>query len=352
MKKSIAIILALCLLLTPFALAHGGRTDSNEGHKDNKNASGLGSYHYHCGGNPAHLHENGVCPYDDAEPEPEPTPKPIKTPKPTATPKPSKTANQNKSAVSGELTVHFIDVGQADSILIVTPTGKAILIDAGNNGDGNLVKKYIQAQKIKKIDILVGTHPHEDHIGGLDTVINAFDIGNIFMPRATATSKTYEDVLTAIQKKGLKVNTAKAGVSVALDGEDALKIDFIAPNSSDYDNLNDWSAVIKLTYGKTSFLFAGDAEDISEKEILLAGHNVKADLLKVGHHGSETATSAGFLKAVSPSIAIIMCGEDNNYGHPHAGVLTRLDAAKAKTYRTDLNGTIVVTSDGTKLTVK
>jgi hypothetical protein len=169
MKKTISIFLALCLLFCSFAYAHNVREDANGGHKDNKNVSGLGSYHYHHG-YPAHLHENGVCPYDDTwAPKPTATPKPTPTPKPAPTPKPT-----IAPGLAGLLSVHFLDVGQADSILILTPAGKTMLIDAGNNDDGKLVKKYLDGAGVERIDVLIGTHPHEDHIGGLDYVINNF----------------------------------------------------------------------------------------------------------------------------------------------------------------------------------
>ncbi len=343
-NKIIAIVLAVCLLLGSAALAHGGRTDSSGGHKDNKNASGLGGYHYHHG-YPAHLHENGVCPYEDAPSEEESEPAAAKAPKPAAAPEPPQ-------APGGVLTVHFIDVGQADSILIQMPSGRVMMIDAGNNGDGGALKKYLQALNVKRIDVLVGTHPHEDHIGGLDDIIKAFDIGSVYMPKVSATSKTYEDVLSAIKSKGLKVNTAKAGAEIKLGGESALSIEMIAPNGAEYDSLNDYSAAIKLTYGSTKMLFMGDVEEVSEKEILKAKYDIKAELIKVGHHGSDTATSAAFLKAVAPKLAVISCGEDNSYGHPHKEVLARLKSQKADVYRTDTMGTIVAFSDGKKITVK
>jgi competence protein ComEC len=242
------------------------------------------------------------------------------------------------------LEVHFIDVGQADSILVQTPGGKTMLIDAGNNADGDAVVSYIKSQGVKKIDVLVGTHPHEDHIGGMDNVINSFDIGKIYMPQATTTTKTYEDVLTAISRKGLKITAAKGGQTIDVDP--AIKADVLAPNSSTYDDLNNSSIVIKLTYKNTSFLLAGDAEDISEQEMVNKGYNLKADVLKVGHHGSDSSTTPAFLKAVSPKYAVISVGRGNDYGHPAPATLTKLASAGIEIYRTDEAGTIIATSDG------
>jgi competence protein ComEC len=163
----------------------------------------------------------------------------------------------------GELKVHFIDVGQADCILIQAPN-KTMLIDAGNNADSNLILSYLKNLKINKIDVLVGTHPHEDHIGSLDSVIDSFDIGAVYMPKISTNTKTFEDVLLSIQKKGLKVTTAKAGV--VLDLGEGVKAEMFAPNSDKYEEINEYSAVIKLTYGETSFLFTGDAELYQKKK--------------------------------------------------------------------------------------
>lgn len=223
-----------------------------------------------------------------------------------------------------------------------------MLIDAGNNADSNLIVSYLKSLGISKIDIAVGTHPHEDHIGSLDTVINTFDIGKTYMPKVSNTTKTFEDVLTAIKNKGLKVTTATAGVS--LDLGEGVKAEMLAPNSSDYEDLNDWSAVIKLSFGNTSFLFTGDAETVSEQEMLAKNYDIKADVLKVGHHGSSSSTSPAFLKAVSPKYAVISVGKNNNYGHPDSIILNRLKTFEVEIYRTDESGTIIATSDGKSIT--
>ena len=248
---------------------------------------------------------------------------------------------------SGTLRVNYIDVGQGDSIFIQLPNNKTMLIDAGEAYKSDNVINYLNNLGITKIDYVIGTHPHTDHIGGLENVINTFDIGSIYMPRASSTSKTYEDLLTTISSKGLKVKTAKSGV-VVLD-EDNLKLEFIAPNSDSYSELNNYSAVLKLTYLDNTFLFMGDAETLSEDEIT---NEIKADVIKVGHHGSDSSSSLEFVKKVSPEYAIIMVGVGNSYNHPYQSIIDRYESVGAKVLRTDLDGNIVCDSDGVDVTCK
>ncbi|KPU43034.1 hydroxyacylglutathione hydrolase [Oxobacter pfennigii] len=252
------------------------------------------------------------------------------------------TSSPAAATVSGELKVHFIDVGQADSILVRNGSS-TMLIDAGNNEDSNLVVNYIRQQGISKIDYLIGTHPHEDHIGGLDAVINNFDIGTIYMPKKTSNTQTFEDVVTAIRNKDMQITTPVPGDSFKLAEADCT---IFAPNGSDYEDVNDYSIVLRLDYDDTSFLFTGDAEAISESEMINKGYNLDVDVLKVGHHGSDSSTSEAFLKEVSPEYAVISVGQGNTYGHPTNEVLTRFKNAGAQIYRTDKSGTIIVTTDG------
>jgi competence protein ComEC len=253
---------------------------------------------------------------------------------------------KEKVVVSGKLKVHFIDVGQADSILIEQDS-KYMLIDAGNNADGKLVKNYLIEQGVKTLEYVIGTHPHEDHIGGLDYVINDFNINKIYLPKATSTTKTFQDVVVAIKNKGMKASIPKPGETFNLG---LAKCTILAPNSSEYSSLNNNSVVIKLEFGSNSFLFTGDAEDISEKEILAKGFNVKADLLKVGHHGSRTSTTNEFLSKVNPKYAVISCAAENDYGHPHKETISKLKSKNIPIYRTDELGTIIATSDGKTIT--
>jgi competence protein ComEC len=202
---------------------------------------------------------------------------------------------------------------------------------------------------ISRFDVVVGTHPHEDHIGGLDAVINEFDIGQIFMPRATSTTRTFQDVIQAIQDKGLTITTPQPGSTYNLG---PVQYSILAPNSEKYSDTNNHSIVIRLFYGETSFLFTGDAEAESEEEMLDKGFTLEANVLKVGHHASTTSTTDEFLTAVSPQYAVISVGEDNEYGHPDEEILDKLEAAGAAIYRTDLHGDITFTLDGASLTVK
>lgn len=250
------------------------------------------------------------------------------------------------STFSGDtLRVNYIDVGQGDSIFIQLPNNETMLIDAGEAYKSENVINYLNNLGIKKIDYVVGTHPHTDHIGGLEEVINTFDIGSIYMPRASSTSKTYLDLLTAISNKGLKVKTAKSGVVVLDDNN--LKLEFIAPNSDSYSELNNYSAVLKLTYLDNTFLFMGDAETLSENEVTC---DVEADVIKVGHHGSDSSSGIEFVKKVSPEYAIIMVGEGNSYNHPYQSIIDRYENVGAKVLRTDLDGNIVCDSDGVEVT--
>ena len=242
--------------------------------------------------------------------------------------------------------IHYLDVGQGDSIFIELPQNKSMLIDASTGAYGEGIADYIEDKGYSKIDYLVATHPHADHIGGMEDVVEEFEIGEIYMPKASTTTKTYKNLLTAIKKKGNKINTAKAGVSIYSGS--GINIQILAPNSTSYEDLNNYSVVIKLTYGKKSFLFMGDAEMLSEDEITA---DVSADILKVGHHGSSTSTSEDFINRVNPEYAVISCGKDNSYGHPHKETMATLKKYDVEVLRTDTMGTIIATTDGTDLEI-
>ena len=253
-------------------------------------------------------------------------------------------ATSTSSEVTGNLTVDFIDVGQADSILI-TNNNESMLIDAGNNEDGEDIVKYLENKGIKKLNYVVGTHPHEDHIGGLDDVINSdIQIENILMPKITTTTKTFEDVLDAIENKGLTVEAPSKGYEFKI-GEANCKV--MTDSIIDKDNLNLSSIVIRLTFGNNSFLFMGDSEEENEKTISWP----KTDVLKVGHHGSNTSSSEKFLNEVSPKYAVIMAGEGNSYGLPKDEIVKRIESLGTTIYRTDKNGTIEMISDGNEIKI-
>lgn len=250
----------------------------------------------------------------------------------------------------GRLCVSFIDVGQGDSAFIEFPGGKTALIDAGEADAAETVVSYIEGRGYDRVDYLICTHPHADHIGGMGAVVEGFSVGAVYMPRVSHTSKTYENLLTAIKDKGLFIQAARAGVEI-LPGAD-IRMEFVAPISDSYEELNDYSAVLRLTYGSTAFLFTGDAEAPAEDEMLDAGVPLTAQVLKVGHHGSDSSSQTRFLEAVAPRWAVISVGADNDYGHPKEKVLSSLNAAGATVIRTDQAGTVMALSDGSTVEMR
>ncbi len=252
----------------------------------------------------------------------------------------------NITPTDGELSVHYIDVGQGDAELIIAPDGEAMLIDAGTSESKTYLTEYLHRCKITEIKYFVLTHPHTDHIGGAAAILDAFEVKNVIMPDAVSTTSTYKKVLEKIDAKGCGFITAKPdGKTYSLGTAEFV---ILGPVKDYTDNLNNQSAVIRLDYGRTSFLFTGDAETKSEADMLnrFPASSLKADVLKLGHHGSSTSTSEEWLCAVSPTYAIISCGKDNDYGHPHREILNLLRKYKIAFFRTDQSGSIVMASDG------
>jgi len=251
------------------------------------------------------------------------------------------------ATLSGNLEMHVVDVGQADSTYILLPNGQTLLVDAGNPKDGDTVIAYLEAQHVSKIDYLIATHPHTDHIGGMAAVINHFEIGALFLPELKNDYKkpaAYTNMEAAKDKKSIPTITAFGG-NILLE-QDSLKLFFVAPNKTDYTDANDYSAVLHITYGDTAFLLTGDATKISENEILQKGFDIQSDVIKVGHHGSNSSSTKAFITAVKPKYAVISVGKGNSYGHPTPAILTMFNFLGENLYRTDESGTVIIISDG------
>lgn len=252
---------------------------------------------------------------------------------------------QNTALAMEELTVHFIDVGQGDATLI-TCGGEAMLVDAGDNDQGTKLQYYLRKQGVEKLKYVIGTHPDADHIGGLDVILYKFDCETMIMPEGEKDTATYRDVIATMDEKGYKKILPKAGDTYALGDAEFV----ILSPAREYEDSNNNSVAFLLKHGENSFLFTGDAEAEAENDMLCADEDLDADVYKVGHHGSSTASKTAFLDVVTPKYAVISCKEGNSYGHPHAEVLNNLRAMGVLVYRTDEQGTIVVTSDGKELT--
>lgn len=254
------------------------------------------------------------------------------------------------NAAKEPFTVHMIDVGQGDCILVKSDD-KVMLIDAGERGNGEKIIDYLTQQDVKKIDYLVATHPHSDHIGSMPEVLEHFKVKNVIMPKLqksmTPTTQIYKKLVKAIKASGARVIAAKAGAEYEL-GQAHLTV--VGPCGTP-NSLNNASVVIKADYGDSSFLFTGDAEKEAEQSILQSGADIDVDVLKMGHHGSSTSSSKAFFDKVSPELCLISCGEDNKYGHPHRETLALLKKTGVPYKRTDLNGTVIVGTDGSKISI-
>lgn len=256
----------------------------------------------------------------------------------------------NVGTPSGNLEISYLDVGQGDAAYIRV-NDFDILIDAGPRSDVDKLMKQLEEKNIDDFEIVIATHPHEDHIGGMVKVFEKYDIKSFYMPKVTHTTKTFENMLKAVSEEGLKVKVIKEGTSFDL-GQGA-KIDVYSPIYESYEEFNDYSPIMKLTFGNTSYMFTGDAEAHAEQEVVAKyPKNLDADVLKFGHHGSSTSSTEEFVEAVSPEYGVISCGVDNKYGHPHRETLQTIDTHGIKAYRTDKQGQITITSDGNTINIK
>ena len=244
-----------------------------------------------------------------------------------------------------DFAVYYVDVGQGDAAVVVCD-GKTLVIDGGTDEGGDALCSYMRnTLKTEQVDFMIATHPHADHIGGLSDVLREYTVKKLYSPVDVYDSRTFERMAQYAAAQNLGITVAQAGQSFSLG---RAKVEFLAPLGI-YDDINDISLVAKVTFGETTFLFTGDAERLSEADMVDSGEDLSATVLKVGHHGSNTSSSYVFLRQVMPRYAVISCGTGNSYGHPHEEVLSRLRDINAMVYRTDRNGTIVCRSDGKKV---
>ena len=259
------------------------------------------------------------------------------------------TQNNNVN-YENKMIIHYIDVGQGDCILIQV-NNKNLLIDSGPSSNRKDLLNYLEKLDIKKLDYIIATHPHEDHIGNMDTIIKRYDIGSFYSPKVITSSTTFENMISALVDKNLKIKVLKKGVK-GIDLGKNTEIEVFSPlENISSDNLNDYSPIIKITFFNNSFLFTGDAEISTEDTVLSQNNNLNCDILKVGHHGSSTSTSTDFLISTNPSVAIISVGKNNSYGHPTSETLSLLNSYNIRTIRTDINGTVIAISDGKNINI-
>ena len=285
----------------------------------------------------------GFQPVEQSDPEPEPVAQEQQVEEPAAEEEPAPAESE-----LGDMTATFIDVGQGDSTLVMLPDGKVMLIDAGEASAAQAVLDALETADVDDIDYLVATHPHSDHIGGMEAVLDAYEVGEVWMPDAPDTTETYEGFLDAVEAEGCPVEQAVAGESI-VDDEAGYEVDVFAPVSDeDSDDMNRWSAIVRVTYGDTSLLVTGDA-DASQVVEANPGH---VDVLKASHHGSETGTNADVLSETTPECVVMSYAEGNSYGHPDQSVLDAIAAAGATACSTAANGDVTCTFDGEDVTVE
>ena len=241
---------------------------------------------------------------------------------------------------------HFIDVGQALSVLVECD-GQFMLYDGGNVDDGSLVVSYLQSRGVEELQYVFCSHAHEDHVGGLAAALAYFPANHVYSPVTENSTKCFNDFVKYTHQQGLQVEVPTAGTVWQLG---SATVRLLGPVAQ-YSDTNDTSLVLRIDYGSTSFLLTGDMEKTAETDLVNSGADLKADVLQVGHHGSSTSTGYRFLNAVLPEMGVISCGAGNKYGHPHQETLSILRDAGVDVYRTDLQGTITIGSDGQNYTV-
>lgn len=251
-----------------------------------------------------------------------------------------------KISVDSKFEVHYIDVGQADATLILSDD-ETMLIDGGNPGDSSLIAAYLKKHNISHLNYIICSHAHDDHVGGLPGALSVVSVGKVYAPQTENDIKSYRSFKLKTAAQGLAINNPTPGESFEFGSSMVV---FLGPIHEKVEDINDTSIILKITYGNTSFLFTGDASREEEQLVLSQNYNLQSTVLKVGHHGSAESTTYPFLREIMPQYAIISVG-DNSYGHPTDEVLSRLRDANVKLYRTDMQGDIVVSSDGNSVTV-
>ena len=252
--------------------------------------------------------------------------------------------NETAPAQEDSLRVAFLDVGQGDSILLCRPNGDFALVDAGENDQGEAVTQKLRDYGVDRLSFAVGTHPHSDHIGGLDVVLSQVKTDVIYMPDFGASTKTYTDLLDVIEEGDIPAEIPEIGDVIY--NEDGVRVKVLY-NGDGAEDANNASIVLRVTYGEDALLLTGDAETPVENQLLQAGEDLTANLYKFGHHGSSTSNSEAFLETVAPEFGVVSCGKDNDYGHPHREIRQRVKKYGITLYRTDEMGDILFASEGT-----
>ena len=268
---------------------------------------------------------------------------------PASEPEEAKGSGETERETVSVLQVHFLDVGQALSVLVMDGQGNELLYDAGNEGDAEFVMSYLKDLGIDRLEYVVNSHPHEDHIGGMDRVLETFEVDQVLLSTKDYDSQAYRDVMHALEEHHVEAVYPKAGTIYNLG---ALEIQVLGPLGSNYENTNDYSVILKIKSASQSILLVGDSEAVSEHELVAAGVDLQADVFQVSHHGSSTSNTIQYLSKIDPDYAVISVGADNSYGHPDATILERLRNMGISTYETDLDGTIVMTLDGSQIFIE